>query len=163
MDIFKLVGTIAVNSSGAMSAISSVSNAAVSAGKTIAKGIAVGTVALAGLTVKSLEAAGELEQNMGGSEAVFKKYAESMQKTATTAFKNMGLSQSDFLATANKMGALFQGTGFSIKQSADMSAKAMQRASDVASIMGVDVNSAMEAVAGMAKGNFTMINEICLL
>lgn len=116
--------------------------------------------AMVSLVKSSLNAAGELEQNMGGSEAVFKKYADGMQKTAKDAFKNMGLSQSDYLATANKMGALFQGSGFSIKDSADMSAKAMQRAADVASIMGVDLSSAMEAVSGAAKGNFTMMDNL---
>lgn len=68
----------------------------------------------------------------------------------------MGLSASGFLATANKMGALFQGVGFDIKESADISAKAMQRAADVASIMGVDLEWAMESIAGAAKGNFTI-------
>ncbi|MDE8718620.1 hypothetical protein PZH37_16630, partial [[Eubacterium] siraeum] len=31
---------------------------------------------------------------------------------------------------------------------------------DVASIMGISVDSAMEAVAGMAKGNFTMMDNL---
>jgi hypothetical protein len=38
-----------------------------------------------------------------------------------------------------------------------MSTEAMQRAADVASIMGIDTSAAMEAIAGAAKGNFTMI------
>ena len=58
------------------------------------------------------------------------------------------------------MGSLFQGSGFSVAQSADMVTQSMQRASDVASIMGISVDSAMEAVAGMAKGNFTMMDNL---
>ena len=58
------------------------------------------------------------------------------------------------------MGALFQGSGFSVAQSANMVTQSMQRASDVASIMGISVDSAMEAVAGMAKGNFTMMDNL---
>lgn len=58
------------------------------------------------------------------------------------------------------MGALFQGSGFSVAQSTDMVTQSMQRASDVASIMGISVDSAMEAVAGMAKGNFTMMDNL---
>jgi len=38
---------------------------------------------------------GELEQNLGGSEAVFGKYAASIQKTGEEAYKNLGVSQSD--------------------------------------------------------------------
>jgi len=37
--------------------------------------LAVGITALAGLVAKSVQAAGELEQNMGGSEAVFGEFA----------------------------------------------------------------------------------------
>ncbi len=72
----------------------------------------------------------------------------------------MGLSQSQYLATANKMGALMQGSGFSIKESMEMSTTAMQRAADVASIMGIDIDSAMESIAGAAKGNFTMMDNL---
>ncbi len=102
----------------------------------------------------------ELEQNLGGSEAVFGNYALTMQKTAEQAYKNMGLSESAYLQTANKMGALFQGTGFTAQKSADMTKKAMQRAADMASVMGVDLSQAMESVAGAAKGNFTMMDNL---
>lgn len=138
-------------------AFKKIGSGAVAVGKTVATGLGVAATALGGLTVKALSAAGELEQNMGGSEAVFKEYATQMQNTAKEAYKNMGLSQTEFLATANKMGALFQGAGFSIEESANISSDAMQRAADVASIMGIDTASAMEAIAGAAKGNFTMI------
>jgi hypothetical protein len=138
-------------------ALSKVGSAAVKCGQLVATGLAAGATALGALTVKALSAAGDLEQNMGGSEAVFKDHAGKMQEAAGEAYKNMGLSASDFLGTANKMGALFQGAGFGIEESATMSADAMQRAADVASIMGIDTASAMEAIAGAAKGNFTMI------
>lgn len=140
-------------------AFKKIGSGAVAVGKTVATGLGVAATALGGLTVKALSAAGELEQNMGGSEAVFKNHAGKMQETAKNAFSNMGLSASDFLGTANKMGALFQGAGFGIEESATMSAEAMQRAADVASIMGIDTESAMEAIAGAAKGNFTMMDK----
>ena len=108
----------------------------------------------------AISLAGDLQQNIGGSESVFKNYAGTIQKTAETAASSLGLSQSKYLATATKMGSLFQGSGFSVAQSADMVTQSMQRASDVASIMGISVDSAMEAVAGMAKGNFTMMDNL---
>lgn len=142
------------------SSFEKIGNKAVAIGKTIATGLAVGTAAITALTVGAMNKAGELEQNMGGSAQVFKEHAQGMQETAKTAYKNMGLSASSFLATANKMGALFQGVGFDIKESADISAEAMQRAADVASIMGVDLEWAMESIAGAAKGNFTMMDNL---
>ena len=192
MELFKLLGTIAINNSDAKkalqetsgeakktagdlvnvsdkseqtsgkwgSAFKKIGSGALALGKAVAVGIGASATALGGLTAKALSAAGELEQNMGGSEAVFKEHAASIQKTAKEAFSNMGLSASDYLATANKMGALFQGAGFEIEESMKISQDAMQRAADVASIMGIDTASAMEAVAGAAKGNFTMMDNL---
>lgn len=135
-----------------------------SIGSSIAKGLtgalAAGVTAMTALTTKALSLSGELEQNMGGSEAVFKEYAATVQDTAKQAAVNMGLSTSEYLANANKMGALLQGSGFDIQESMDISAAAMQRAADVASIMGIDVESAMEAVTGAAKGNYTMMDNL---
>jgi antitoxin component of RelBE/YafQ-DinJ toxin-antitoxin module len=189
MELFKLLGTIAINNAEALKALRQTSSAAretgnavqdsandaersssrwggalkkigsgaVALGKTVAVGIGAAATALGGLTIKALSSAGELEQNMGGSEAVFAEHADKIQAKAKEAFSNMGLSTSDYLATANKMGALFKGAGFETQEALDLSSNAMQRAADVASIMGIDTASAMEAVAGAAKGNFTMI------
>ncbi len=57
---------------------------------------------------------GELEQNLGGSEAVFQGYADHIQKIGEDAYKNMSVTQSQYLATANRMGALFQGSGLDV-------------------------------------------------
>lgn len=178
MELFKLLGTIAIENAEAIEALdetskkgsqtesklsrafSSIGRGAAAAGKAIAGGLAVGAAAMAGLTAKALQLTGDLEQNMGGSEAVFGKYAGEMQQKAKEAFSKMGLSTSDYLATANKMGSLFQGAGFTVEESMKLSSDSMQRAADVASIMGLDTSAAMEAVAGAAKGNFTMMDNL---
>jgi len=129
-------------------------------------GVAMGAVAVAAgaaaikLGKEVVQQFGELEQNLGGSEAVFGQYASSIQKTGEEAYKNLGVSQSDYLATANKMGALFQGSGIEQEKSLELTEKAMQRAADMASVMGIDMSSAMEAVTGAAKGNFTMMDNL---
>lgn len=131
-----------------------------------ASAVAMGTVAVAAgaaaikLGKEVVEQFGELEQNLGGSEAVFGKYAKSIQKTAEDAYKNLGTSQSDYLATANKMGALFQGSGIEQQKSLELTEKAMQRAADMASVMGIDMQVALDSVAGAAKGNFTMMDNL---
>lgn len=129
-------------------------------------GAAMGTAALAAgaATVKLgkevVQQFGELEQNLGGSEAVFGEYALRIQKTGEEAYKNLGVSQSDYLATANKMGALFQGSGVEQQKSLELTEKAMQRAADMASVMGIDMQVALDSVAGAAKGNFTMMDNL---
>lgn len=124
-----------------------------SACKSIAKGVF-------DFVKESVSAFGELEQNLGGSEAVFGSYADSVVAKSKEAYKNMGVSQSEYLATANKMGSLFQGSGLSQQRSLDLTTKAMQRATDVASVMGIDTSQALESIAGAAKGNFTMMDNL---
>lgn len=179
MTLFELLGVIAIKNRDANNALdetqqkgqetesklsktfTAVGKGAAAVGKAVATGLAVGGAAMAGLTVKALNLSGELEQNMGGSEAVFGEYAGKMQEKAKSAFESMGLSTSNYLATANKMGALFQGAGFETEEAMNLSSDAMQRAADVASIMGIDTSAAMEAIAGAAKGNFTIKSIVC--
>ena len=102
-----------------------------------------------------------LEQNIGGAYAVFgEDMYSAIESKAKDAYKNMGLSASDYYATANKMGSLFQGSGLSQVKSLEMTEAAMQRAADVASVMGIDTSMAMESIAGAAKGNFTMMDNL---
>ncbi|MBR5305937.1 MAG: hypothetical protein IKU47_03350 [Oscillospiraceae bacterium] len=171
MELFKLFGSILVDNDKANKSIhktdkeasglaNTLGSAFATAGKAVATGATVAATAMAGLTVKALNMAGELEQNIGGSQAVFAEFADTVQGKAKEAFSQMGLATSDYLATANKMGALFQGAGFTVEESMSLSSQAMQRAADVASIMGIDTSAAMEAVAGAAKGNFTMMDNL---
>ena len=124
--------------------------------------IAAGIGTVVAKTAKAALAQGaELEQNIGGAYAVFgDKLYGTLEKQAQSAYRNMGLSASDYYATANKMGSLFQGSGLSQQKSLDLTTKAMQRAADVASVMGIDTSMAMESIAGAAKGNFTMMDNL---
>lgn len=108
----------------------------------------------------ALNEGSELQQNLGGTEAVFQEYASDLQNIAQSAYKNMGMSASEYMATANKMTSLFKGSGMDIKTSMDLTTTAMQRAADVASVMGIDTEWAMESIAGAAKGNFTMMDNL---
>jgi phage-related protein len=142
------------------SAIGKLGGIAKVGGLAIGAGLAAGAVGLVALTTKAVMAQAELEQQIGGSEAVFGEYAKTIQEKGAQAFKTAGLSQQEFLQGANKMGSLFQGAGFSVQASMQMSSDSMQRASDIASIMGISTTEALEAVTGMAKGNFTMMDNL---
>jgi phage-related protein len=123
----------------------------------IAGAAGAGAIALGRAVISSF---GELEQNLGGAEAVFGAYADSIVSSSADAYKKIGLSQSEYLATANKMGALFQGSGLDQQKSLEMTTAAMQRAADMASVMGIDGKAAMDAVTGAAKGNYTMMDNL---
>ena len=152
----KVVIDTDLNKKGFESGLDKMQSIAKTGFKTIATSVGVASTAIAGLIGKAVTMAGDLEQQIGGTEAVFGKFAGTVQDKAAKAFDQMGLSANDFMATANKMGALMQGSGLSIEDSMDLSTQAMQRAADVASIMGIDVQMAMDSVAGAAKGNFTI-------
>jgi hypothetical protein len=136
------------------------SGALKTAGTAFGLAAAAAAAAAAGLVIASVASFGELEQNLGGSEAVFGSYAQTIQDTGVMAYKNLGISQSEYLATANKMGALFQGSGIEQVDALNMTQDAMQRAADMASVMGIDMGIAMDSVAGAAKGNFTMMDNL---
>lgn len=152
----KVVIDTDLNDSGFKKGLDKMQSIASTGFKAIAGTVGVASTAITGLITKSVKAAGDLEQQIGGTEAVFGEFADTVQNKAAGAFEKMGVSANDFMATANKMGALMQGSGISIEDSMELSTAAMQRAADVASIMGIDINSAMESIAGAAKGNFTI-------
>lgn len=129
-------------------------------GDLISSGLKKAGSALVDFGKQAVTSFAELEQNIGGSEAVFGEYAGALQKTSEDAYKTMGTTQSDYLATANKMGALFQGSGLDAGRSMELTTQAMQRAADMASVMGIDTESALEAVTGAAKGNYTMMDNL---
>lgn len=196
MDVFKLMGRIAVDASdaisdmdsfvkkagneskkiatsfdkigkaftGTMKGLNQIGQATERAGRTIAKGIGIGaaavTTAAATIGKGALNIRSSIEQGMGGAEAVFQQYAYHIKNASKDAWKTAGLSVEEYLATANKMGSLFKGAGFGEAQAVVYSANAMQRAADVASIMGISMDQAMESIAGMAKGNFTMMDNL---
>ncbi len=129
-------------------------------------GAAMGTVVVAAgaatvkLATEVVQQFGELEQNMGGAVAVFGDHANELMTISEEAYRTMGTSQSEYLATANKMGALFQGSGVTQQRSLQLTTDAMQRAADMASVMGIDMSMALEAVTGAAKGNYTMMDNL---
>lgn len=137
--------------------ISTVGSSMFAVGAGMTAGFTVPVVGAIGGIVKSFAS---LEQNIGGTKAVFGDFAQTVQNDAKTAYKNMGLSASDYMATANKMGSLFQGSGIDQRKSLELTSSAMRRAADVASVMGLDMKMAMESVAGAAKGNFTMMDNL---
>lgn len=144
-----------------------VKRAAAGIGNTLAAvgkvgGVALGAagVAVGGLGAAVVKAQAEIQQSLGGSEAVFQDNAQVIQNWAAGAAGSMGVSTNAALETANKMGSLFQGAGHSVEKSAEMTMGYSQRAADVASVMGLDLASAMEAVTGAAKGNYTMMDNL---
>lgn len=118
------------------------------------------TIAMSKAIASSTRFFGDFEQNAGGAKAIFGDYAGFVQKKAWEAAHAMGMSINEYLQTANKIGAIMQGSGLTQAQSLKMTTEWMQRAADQASVMGVSTSEAMMAITGAAKGNFTMMDNI---
>lgn len=148
------VGKQAQAQAGAMTR--SFSAAKVAAAAAIAAiGVAVGKMVTA-----STRQFGDFEQNVGGAKAIYGEYAGYVQKKAWEAARTMGMSMNEYMQTANKIGAIMQGSGMDQASALKMTTEWMQRAADQASVMGVTTREAMEAITGAAKGNFMMMDNI---
>lgn len=130
---------------------------AMKAGMNITKFVTLPVIAAGGTIVKLF---GDLQQSLGGTEVVFGRYANTIQTKADEAYKNMGASANQYMQTANVMASLFQGSGIEQQKSLDMTTMAMQRAADVASVMGISTQMALDSITGAAKGNFTMMDNL---
>lgn len=125
-------------------------------GKAIAATASAYSASAIAIGKRSLDIRSSIEQGIGGAEAIFGDFAWRVKEDVAEAFEKSGLSAEEYYATINKMGALFKGSGFTEMEALEKASNAMQRAADVASVMGIDVDTAMESIAGAAKGNFTI-------
>ena len=116
--------------------------------------------AISNFVKESQKAFADFEQNLGGTQVVFGQFAKDVAQKAGQSAENIGVSTSQYLQTANVMGSLFKGAGYSTQQAMEMTTGAIQRATDVASVMGITADRALESVSGMAKGNFTMMDNL---
>jgi hypothetical protein len=134
-------------------------NFAIGAG-VVGTAYAAATGAVVSFTKDAVQSAGQLEQQIGGTEAVFGEFADTVQQKANESFSKMGTSANDYMQTINKMSSILQGSGYTVEDSMNTSSQVMQRAADVASVMGITVDEAMNAVTAAAKGNFTMMDNL---
>ena len=133
-------------------------------GKLIA-GIAaagVGVAAVKGIS-ESIKAGGDLEQSLGGVEAIFGKSADKVKKNAANSFKTVGMSANDYMQNVTSFSAsLLQGLNGDTNKAASYADMAMKDMGDNANRFGTDIESIQNAYQGFAKGNFTMLDNLKL-
>lgn len=146
LELFKLLGTIAVDNSEAnkgidettgkaekshskiSGAFSKIGSAAVKVGKTIATGLAVGGAAIGALAKQSLDSYAEYEQLVGGIETLFKTSSGKVQEYANQAYQTAGLSANEYMSTVTSFSAsLLQGLATVSDESVQVSIEALER------------------------------------
>lgn len=181
MELFKLLGTIAVNNSGANEAIDETTEKAEQssskfgnflgkvggvATKIAGVGVAaLGAVAtgLGALTKQSVEAYADYEQLVGGVETLFKDSSKKVLEYANNAYKTAGLSANQYMDTVTGFSAsLLQGLGGDTEKAAEIANLAVTDMADNANKMGTSMESIQNAYQGFAKQNYTMLDNLKL-
>lgn len=124
------------------------------------KGLAAGAAALAGTALvkffsDAVSAAGDLEQSIGGVDAVFGATSEKIHDFGKGAAESVGLSRNAFNELATVMGALLKNSG--IDDFADATLELTQRAADVSATFGGTAKEAVEAFSSALKGEYNPI------
>ena len=181
MELFRLLGTIAVDNSGAnqaiddttdhaeqsqskiSSAFSKIGSAAVKVGKVMATGMAVGSAAIVAVSKKALDSYADFEQLVGGVETLFKESADIVRGYADEAYKSAGLSANAYMETVTSFSAsLLQSLDGDTEAAADKANMAIIDMADNANKMGSSMESIQNAYQGFAKQNYTMLDNLKL-
>lgn len=181
MEVFKLLGTIAVNNSDANNAIDETSDkaeksegkmssafgkigkAAVKFGKVAA--VAIGAVAtgLSAMVKSAVSDYADYEQLVGGVETLYKESADTVITNAANAYKTAGMSANEYMETVTSFSAsLLQSLGNDTVAAASKADMALSDMSDNANKMGTDMEAIQNAYQGFAKQNYTMLDNLKL-
>jgi hypothetical protein len=126
-----------------------------SAGRVMASAFAAAAI---GAVVKdSIAAASDLQQAMGGVEAVFGDSADTVKRFADTAAEAAGLSKAQYASLATVIGSQMKNAGASVTEAAGRSQELIARGADMAALFGGTAKEAVEAMSSALKGEMDPI------
>ena len=94
MKLFDLFVTLGLDDAAFKKGLASAKGVGITTAKVIAASFGTSFAGVTLLAKQGMDALSELEQNVGGSEKVFGEYASELQEMGKSAYKTMGLSQS---------------------------------------------------------------------
>lgn len=93
-----------------------------------------------------------LEDSINAVNVIFGDASGAVIKFGEDAAKSAGLSEAAFNQAVTPIGALLQNFGFDAREAADASVILVQRAADLASVLGGDVTTALNAISSALRG-----------
>ena len=181
MELFKLLGKIAIENEEAnkcldkttsnaekaknkiSTAFEKIGSVAKKLGKTITIGLTAGVTALAKFTKDSVGAYADYEQFVGGVETLFKESSSKVIEYANSAYKTAGMSANTYMETVTSFSAnLLQGLKGDTEKATEIANMAIVDMSDNANKMGTDISMIQNAYQGFAKQNYTMLDNLKL-
>lgn len=125
-----------LNNKGFKNGLSKLGSIASSALKGVAVATGTITAAFAGVVAASVNTRGELEQQIGGVETLFKDSANKVVENANNAYKTAGMSANEYMQNVTSFSAsLLQSTANDTNKAADIADMAMTDMSDNANKM----------------------------
>ena len=178
MELFRLLGTIAINNKDANNALEETAGNAGkfktqlvstlgSAAKVVAKAAVAATTAAAtavtAITKSAVESYAEYEQLVGGVDTLFKESSQKVQQYAAEAYQTAGLTANNYMSTVTSFSAsLLQGLSGDTEAAAELANTAIIDMADNANKMGSDMESIQAAYQGFAKQNYTLLDNLKL-
>lgn len=125
----------------------------------IAAGVAfaAATAGVIALGVSSVKAGSDLEQSIGGTEAVFKEYAGVVSKYSKEAADTLGLSENSYRELATVIGSQLKNTGTAFDVLADKTNGLITLAADLAATFGGTTLDAAQAISAALRGELDPI------
>lgn len=181
MELFKILGTIAVSNSDAIKgmkdtteeaentsskvgvAFEKIGASAIKVGKVMATAMGAGVVALSALTKSALDSYAQYEQLVGGIETLFGDAQATVMNYANEAYKTAGMSANEYMETVTSFSAsLIQSLEGDTARASEVANQAIIDMSDNANKMGSDITMIQNAYQGFAKQNYTMLDNLKL-
>lgn len=128
-------------------------------GTAIATAAGVGSVGLVGLGTKAVSLASDLEQSIGGVDAVFKQNADQIHKWAKTSSTELGLSTTEYNQFATVIGAQFKNLGVPMDEIAGKTNDMITLGADLSATFGGDTKTAVDALSGAFKGEYDALEK----
>lgn len=122
------------------------------AGGAVVAGVGAAGVALVGLGVAGGKSASDLEQSVGGIDAVFKGTADQAHRLAEQADQANGLTQNSYNELATVIGSQLKNAGTSMDELVPKTDELIDLGSDLASVYGGDTKTAVDALSSALKG-----------
>lgn len=121
-------------------------------------GIALG--AIGGLAMGAANAAADMEQALGGTDAVFQTSADVIHQWAQTSAESTGLASADYEKMAAGIGGALTGMGTPLDQAAQSTTELIQRSADLASVFGGTTTQAAESVTSAFRGEYDSLQRL---
>ena len=103
---------------------------------------------------KLVKAAGDLEQSIGGTAAVFGNAAAGVDEFAKSAAGVVGLSENAARSLTSRLGASLKGAGLSAEEAAKQSVFLTKTGADLAATLGGNTNDAVSALGSALRGEY---------